>query len=67
MSKWIDKLDDGTYDIEIADEDACDHMYNEVCCWDKSPFLGDYPNDEDCQTCEFFMDENGNKRKKEGE
>lgn len=66
MSKWIDKLDDGTYDIQIADEDGCEHMYNEVCCWDESPMRGDYP-DHHCQTCEFFMDENGNKRKKEGE
>ena len=58
MSKWIDKLPDGTYKEEIADKGACKHMYNEACCNDKSDWRSDYPDAEtDCQKCKLFEPE----------
>lgn len=58
MSKWIDDLPDGTYKEEIADKGACKHMYNEVCCNDKSDWCADYPDMEtDCKKCKLFEPE----------
>lgn len=53
MSRTIEELSDGTYHEEIADYDACRHMYNEVCCNDKSEWLADYPG-EYCEECPYF-------------
>ena len=60
MSRWIESTFGGGTLITIADMDQCKHMYNEVCCNDKSSLRGDYPDLEyDCQYCEWFEKEDG--------
>lgn len=43
MSKWLDRLEDGTYKTEIESMEVCKWKVNEVCCNDKCEELGDYP------------------------
>ena len=58
MSKWLEKLEDGTYKEEIADREECKHLYDEVCCNDKSDWCADYPDPEtDCKNCKLFEPE----------
>nr|DAI63179.1 MAG TPA: hypothetical protein [Caudoviricetes sp.] len=63
MSKWLDKLEDGTYKTEIESMDICKWKVNEVCCNEKSEELGDYPYPsskcESKEKCEYFEKEDG--------
>lgn len=57
MSRWIERLPDGTYDEGIIDPDQCRWLYNEVCCNDSSPICADYPDKEYCKRCKHFEKE----------
>lgn len=58
MSRWIEELSNGTYKEKIVDLQECKHMYNEVCCNDKSEWLADYPDSQnDCKKCKLFESE----------
>lgn len=57
MSRWIEELPDGTYHEEIENMDECRWMYNEVCCNDQSPHVGDWPWKDDCSVCLLFEKE----------
>ena len=57
MSRWIEKLPDGTYHEGIADPGKCRWMYDEVCCNDKSPCAGDFADEDDCDYCGLFEKE----------
>lgn len=62
MSKWLDKLEDGTYKTEIESMDICKWRINEICCNDKCEELGDYPYPPKCETkemCKYFEKEDG--------
>lgn len=56
MSKWLEEIGDGQYKAMLADSDGCKHMYNEVCCNDRSEWCCDYPG-EDCKACKLFEPE----------
>lgn len=43
MSRFLTKNEDGTYLEEIESTKICKWRINEVCCNDKSDYLGDYP------------------------
>lgn len=58
MSKWIEEKQDYTI-ICIASMEECKHMYNEVCCNDKSEWCCDFPNQEECDECPLFEKEEG--------
>lgn len=57
MSRNIEQLPDGTYYEEIESLEKCRHMYNEVCCEEKSEYLADFPGEEECENCAFFEKE----------
>lgn len=62
MSRWLDKLDDGIYKIEIESMDICKWRINEICCNDKCEELGDYPYPPKCESkekCKYFEKEDG--------
>lgn len=62
MSRWLDKLEDETYKIEIESMDICKWRINEICCNDKCEELGDYPYPAKCESkekCEYFEKEDG--------
>ena len=59
MSRWIAEKEDGGYLVTLADMDQCKHIYNEVCCNDKSEACCDYPDEEECKTCPLFEKEDG--------
>lgn len=63
MSRWIDRLPDGTYKTEIESMEVCKWKYNEICCNDKSTDLADYPYPsskcENKQGCRYFEKEDG--------
>ena len=47
MSRWLDQLPDGTYQVEIYDWEGCRHLHNEVCCNDKCDMCCDFPSPEE--------------------
>lgn len=55
MSRYIEEKA-GEYIITLADPDACHHMYNEVCCNDRSPMLGGWDYGY-CEYCPLFEKE----------
>lgn len=58
MSRWLDQLPDGTYQVEVYDWEGCRHLHNEVCCNDKCDMCCDFPNpEEDCKKCKYFEPE----------
>ena len=59
MSKYTERLPDGSVVTEISSYRECKHLYNEVCCCADSDFIGDYPMGEDCEICPFFAPEDG--------
>ena len=59
MSKWVEELPDGEYNVTIADKDSCKYMYNEVCCNDRSPWCCSYSFGDICKGCELFEKEDG--------
>lgn len=58
MSKWIstEKAGGGAERIveTMADPERCKHMYNEVCCNEKSQFYGEALFSKDCEMCSLF-------------
>lgn len=63
MSRWLDRLEDGTYKEEIESMELCKWRINEICCNDKSDCCGDYPYPtsicEDKYGCGCFEKEDG--------
>ena len=61
MSKWLDRLEDGTYKTEIESMEVCKWKVNEVCCNDECEELGDYPYPsskcESKEKCKYFEKE----------
>ena len=58
MSRWLDQLSDGTYQVEVYDWEGCRHLYNDVCCNDKCDMSYDFPSPEyDCVKCPYFEPE----------
>ena len=58
MSRWLEKLPDGTYKEDIYDRDGCKWLVNEVCCNDRCNWCCDFPApEEDCKICEYFEKE----------
>lgn len=63
MSKWLDKLEEGTYKTRIESMKDCKWKVNDVCCNEKCDELGDYPYPsskcESKERCEYFEEEDG--------
>lgn len=32
----------------------CKYKYHDLCCNDSTPFLADYPSEEDCAYCDYY-------------
>ena len=58
MSRWIEKEGDD-YKVTIADMDECKHMYDGMCCNDKSDCCCYYVYEDDCKSCKLFEKEDG--------
>ena len=63
MSRFLTRNPDGTYLEEIESMEVCKWKINEVCCNDKSDYLGDYPYPssicENNKECKHFEKEDG--------
>ena len=63
MSRWLDRNPDGTYKEYIESMEICKWRINEVCCNDKSEYLGDYPYPnckcESKKDCRYYKKEDG--------
>ena len=61
MSRFLTKKEDGTYLEEIESMNICKWRINEVCCNEKSMYIGDYPDDkcENGRYCNLFEKEDG--------
>lgn len=57
MSRYIEALPDGAYKETLASTDQCKHLINDVCCHDKSPYLGTWPYEDECERCPLFQKE----------
>lgn len=62
MSRYIDeKTVNGCkqYIVTLADPNKCKYIYNDVCCNDKSGFVADFVDEDDCDCCGLFEKEDG--------
>lgn len=57
MSKFIEMNDNGDTITTLEDINKCDYMYNEICCNEKSRFVADFVEKEDCSNCRLFKKE----------
>ena len=57
MSRFIEENGDGYNVVTLDDKTKCAWMYNEVCCNDKTDYLADYPDRDDCAECPYFKKE----------
>lgn len=64
MSRWLERLEDGTYKTEIESMEICKYKVNEVCCnGDCKEYVADYPYPrckcESKEDCRYFKKEDG--------
>lgn len=55
MSRHLERNERG-YEETITDYDGCRWLYDEVCVYDSSEWLADFPLDF-CKTCRYFTKE----------
>lgn len=59
MSRYLQQRIDGAWEEMLEDMNKCSYLIDDVCCNDNSEHLGDFPDDEDCETCHHFKAEDG--------
>lgn len=60
MSRQYEKTPDDGYTVVVDDMSRCKNMYDGVCCDDRSPWFGDYPDHGyNCRRCPWFEVEDG--------
>lgn len=58
MSRFVTQEGD-TFIEEIESMDVCKHRINDVCCNEKSEWLGSYVYCDEMKYCEDFEEEDG--------
>lgn len=59
MSRYLQKRIDGVWEETLEDMNKCSWLVDDVCCNGDAESFGNFPSDEDCETCHHFTAEDG--------